>query len=113
ALPIALPASQGSCLMNAPSQSFFPISEMIRYEGPDSKSPLDYRYYDPERQVLGKRMEDHLRFSVCYWHSFVWPGLDPFGGETFLRPWMAAGDPMAQARGKAGVAFQMFELLGG
>jgi hypothetical protein len=37
--------------------------------------------------VLGKRMEDHLRFAVAYWHTFVWPGGDPFGGQTFERPW--------------------------
>ena len=52
-------------------------------------------------------MEDQLRFAVCYWHSFVWPGADPFGGETFLRPWHAAGgEPMAQAFAKADVAFE-------
>jgi xylose isomerase len=98
--------------MNAPSQSFFPIAEAIRYEGPEAKSPLAYRYYDPDRMVLGKRMEDHLRFAVCYWHTFCWPGLDPFGGETFLRPWMQpGGDAMAQAKQKADLAFEMFRLL--
>jgi xylose isomerase len=98
--------------MNAPSQSFFPIAEVIRYEGPESQNPLAYRYYDPDRQVLGKRMEDQLRFAVCYWHSFCWPGLDPFGSETFLRPWMqAGGDAIAQAKQKAEIAFEMFRLL--
>lgn len=98
--------------MNAPHQSFFPIAEAIRYEGPETKSPLAYRYYDPEKMVLGKRMEDHLRFAVCYWHTFCWSGLDPFGGETFMRPWMqAGGDAMAQAKQKADVAFEMFRLL--
>jgi xylose isomerase len=98
--------------MNAPSQSFFPIAEAIRYEGPEAKSPLAYRYYDPDRMVLGKRMEDHLRFAVCYWHTFCWPGLDPFGGETFMRPWMQpGGDAMAQAKQKADLAFEMFRLL--
>ena len=63
-------------------------------------------------EVLGKRMEDHLRFAVCYWHSFTWPGLDPFGGETFMRPWMHTDDPMEGARQKADVAFEMFRLLG-
>ena len=63
---------------------------------PQRKRPLGYRWYDPDRKVLGKRMEDQLRFAVCYWHSFVWPGTDPFGGDTFQRPWHAAGgDPMA------------------
>jgi xylose isomerase len=58
-------------------------------------------------------MEDHLRLAVCYWHSFCWPGSDPFGGETFNRTWMAAGgDPMGQAKLKADVAFEMFQILG-
>ena len=56
-------------------------------------------------------MEDHLRFAVCYWHSFCWPGGDPFGGETFLRPWHHGADAMAQARAKADVAFELFRLL--
>jgi xylose isomerase len=93
-------------------EPFFGLDQPIRYEGPDSTTPLAFRYYDPDRVVLGKRLEDHLRMAVCYWHSFVWPGLDPFGGETFLRPWMKPGDPMAQAHAKADVAFEMFELLG-
>jgi len=75
--------------------------------------PVKYRYYKPDRKVLGKRMEDQLRFAVCYWHTFVWPGLDPFGGDTFRRPWHeAGGDPMKQAHHKADVAFELFRLLG-
>jgi xylose isomerase len=93
------------------SSGFFGIDQPIRYEGPDSTNPLAFRWYQPDRIVLGKRMEDHLRFAVCYWHSFCWPGTDPFGGPTFLRPWMEAGDPMAMARLKAEVAFDLFRLL--
>ncbi len=79
----------------------------------DRKQPVAYRYYKPGQKVLGKRMADHLRFAVCYWHSFVWPGLDPFGAESFLRPWHAAGgDAMKQAAHKADVAFELFRLLG-
>ncbi|HTB48205.1 MAG TPA: xylose isomerase [Acetobacteraceae bacterium] len=91
--------------------SFFGRSEAVRYGGRDSTEPLQYRWYDKDRIVLGKRMEEHLRFAVCYWHSFVWPGGDPFGGETFFRPWMHGTDPMAMARQKADVAFEMFRLL--
>jgi xylose isomerase len=93
------------------SSGFFGIDQPIRYEGPDSANPLAFRWYQPDRVVLGKRMEDHLRFAVCYWHSFCWPGTDPFGGPTFLRPWMEPGDPMAMARLKAEVAFDLFRLL--
>jgi xylose isomerase len=88
---------------------FFKRQEPIRYEGPDSSDPLAFRWYDPERLVLGKRMEDHLRFSVCYWHSFNWPGTDPFGGQTFDRPWFGTG--LDDARLKADVAFELFTLL--
>jgi xylose isomerase len=93
------------------SAPFFRRQEPIPYQGSGAQG-LVYRWYDPDRLVLGKRMEDQLRFAVCYWHSFVWPGTDLFGGETFRRPWHDAGDPMAQARCKADVAFEMFRLLG-
>jgi len=101
---------------HASAPNFFSLPEPLRYEGPKWKPskerPLGYRWYDPDRKVLGKRMEDQLRFAVCYWHSFVWPGSDPFGGDTFQRPWHATGgDPMAQALQKADVAFELFRLL--
>jgi xylose isomerase len=92
------------------STGFFGDVKPIRYEGPDSGSPLAYRHYNPDEMVLGKRMEDYLRFAVCYWHTFVWPGGDPFGGQTFERPWY--GETMEAARLKADVAFEMFSLLG-
>ena len=86
--------------------------EPIRYEGPESANPLAFRYYDKDRKVLGKRMEDQLRFAVCWWHSFGWTGSDPFGSATFGRPWMRSSDPMEAARLKAESAFDFFEKLG-
>ncbi len=92
------------------STGFFGDISRIEYKGPDSTDPLSFRYYQPDEQVMGKRMEDHLRFAVAYWHSFVWPGGDPFGGQTFERPWF--GDTVADAKLKADVAFEMFSALG-
>jgi xylose isomerase len=92
------------------TEQFFSISEPLKYEGPDSDNPLSYRWYDPDALVLGKRMEDHLRFAVCYWHSFCWPGGDPFGGATIERSWFSE-DTMEAASRKADVAFEMFRLL--
>ena len=89
---------------------FFPISTPIPFD-PSSKNELAFRHYNPDEVVLGKRMEDHLRFAICYWHSFVWTGTDPFGGDTFQRDWFP-GDTMALAKRKADVAFEMFRLLG-
>ncbi len=89
---------------------FFRGIEPIRYEGPDSDNEFAFRHYDPDDVVMGKRLEDHLRFAVAYWHSFAWQGGDPFGGQTFQRPWF--GDTMALARLKADVAFELFDILG-
>ncbi|MEZ5789797.1 MAG: xylose isomerase [Nitratireductor sp.] len=92
------------------STGFFKDIAKIAYEGPDSVNPLAFRHYNRDEVVMGKRMEDHLRFAVAYWHSFAWQGGDPFGGQTFERPWF--GDTMQDARLKADVAFEMFSLLG-
>ncbi|WP_136656570.1 xylose isomerase [Nitratireductor sp. XY-223] len=89
---------------------FFGNIERISYEGPESTNPLAFRHYNPDETVMGKRMEDHLRFAVCYWHNFCWPGGDPFGGQTFERPWF--GETMENAFLKADVAFDMFSILG-
>ncbi|WP_432289386.1 xylose isomerase (plasmid) [Aminobacter sp. BA135] len=89
---------------------FFGDIKPIQYEGPDSASPLAYRFYNKDELVLGQRMEDHLRFAVAYWHSFAWEGGDPFGGQTFDRPWF--GPTMEHAKLKADAAFEMFSLLG-
>lgn len=89
---------------------FFGDISRVKYEGATSTNPLAFHHYNPDEIVIGKRMEDHLRFAVAYWHSFAWPGTDPFGGETFERPWF--GDGMALAKMKADVAFEMFDILG-
>ena len=92
------------------STGFFGTVDRIPYAGPGSDDPLTFRHYQPDELVLGKRMEDHLRFAACYWHSFVWPGNDPFGGQTFERPWF--GESLDDAKLKADVAFEMFSALG-
>ena len=93
------------------STGFFGDIERIPFEGADSTNPLAFRHYNPDEMLGGKRMEDHLRFAVCWWHNFVWPGNDPFGGQTFDRPWFPA-DTLGLARLKADVAFEMFTALG-
>ncbi len=92
--------------------SYFNHIAPIRFEGADSNNELAFKHYDKDRIVLGKRMEDHLRFAACYWHNFVWNGLDPFGGATFERPWFQGGSPMELAKLKADAAFEFFSKLG-
>ncbi|MBV9811627.1 MAG: xylose isomerase, partial [Acetobacteraceae bacterium] len=83
----------------------------IRFEGPDSRNPLAFRCYDAARVVAGKTMAEHLRFAVCYWHSFVWPGSDMFGSGTFDRAWMRA-TTFETAKEKLDAAFAFFGKLG-
>ena len=90
--------------------SFFDGIAPIAYEGPETTSEFAFRHYDPDEVVMGKRLEDHLRFAVAWWHSFAWTGGDPFGGQTFERPWF--GDTMDHAKAKADAAFDLFAILG-
>jgi len=89
---------------------FFDGIPQIRYEGPDSDNEFAFRHYNPDELILGKRMADHLRFASAYWHSLCFAGSDPFGGDTFIRPWH--GDTMDHAKLKADVAFDLFSRLG-
>tara|TARA_R110002167_G_scaffold146841_3_gene338605 strand:- start:51016 stop:52317 length:1302 start_codon:yes stop_codon:yes gene_type:complete len=89
---------------------FFKDIPQIKFEGAASDNDFAFRHYDAEEVVMGKKMKDHLRFAAAYWHSFAWPGGDPFGGATFQRPWFS--DTMDAAKMKADVAFEMFQILG-
>ena len=84
----------------------------VRFEGGDTSSEFAYRVYEPDRLVLGKRMEEWLRVAVCYWHSFNWPGSDVFGAGTLTRPWLATPVSEAMARAKLDAAFEFLTRLG-
>ena len=90
----------------------FPEIQKIAYEGPDSKNPLAFRWYDESEVVEGRTMREHLRFSVCYWHTFRANGSDPFGAPTMVRPWEDGTDSVDNARQRVRVAFEFMEKLG-
>lgn len=90
----------------------FPEVEKVRYEGPQSKNPLAYKWYNEDEVVEGRTMKDHLRFSVVYWHTFRGDGSDPFGAGTMLRPWDDGSNSVANAQQRARVAFEFIEKLG-
>ena len=92
---------------------FTEVEGPIRFGGLGSTDPLSFKVYEPDRLVLGKRMEDHLRPGVCFWHSFAWAGTDMFGLGTFDRPWITEPlEPMPAARMKLAAAFEFFTKLG-
>jgi xylose isomerase len=88
---------------------FFKGIKPVKYAGPKSKNALAYHHYNKDEVVLGKRMEDHIRPAIAYWHTFAWDGGDPFGGRTFDRSWF--GPTLDHAKIKADVAFELFDLL--
>ena len=97
--------------MSHSERSIFDGLDTVRYEGSESLSPLAYRWYQPDRIVLGKPLREHLRFAIAYWHSFCWSGADPFGAATIQWPWMLESDPMTAARMKADAAFDFFRVV--
>src|SRR5215207_363966 len=84
----------------------------IEYEGPKSKNPLAFKHYNPNEKVEGKKMKDHLRFSVTYWHTFRGQLADMFGTGTAVRPWEDGTNSVEMAKKRARVAFQFMEKLG-
>ncbi|MCF6287142.1 MAG: xylose isomerase [Candidatus Hydrogenedentes bacterium] len=91
---------------------YFPNVKKIKYEGPDSKNALSFKHYKASQKILGKTMEDHFRFAVCYWHTFKGLGTDPFGGPTMIRNYDDAPDEHTQRRQTREAAFEFFQKLG-
>jgi len=94
------------------NKEYFPGIDQIKYEGPDSKNPMAFKWYDPNQVVLGKSMKEYLRFAVAYWHTFCGDGGDPFGPGTQIFPWVGASDPMTAAKEKMDAAFEFISKLG-
>ena len=93
-------------------REYFPGINGIPYEGRESDNPLAFKFYDRDKVIDGKTMEQHLRFAACYWHTFCDKGSDPFGGDTQVFPWNESDEPMAAARAKMDAAFEFFTKLG-
>ena len=85
---------------------------IFRYERKTSDNPLAFKFYNPDRAIGGKTMEKHLRFAVCYWHTFCGKGGDPFGPGTQVFAWDEPADPMDAARARLDAAFELFSKLG-
>lgn len=92
-------------------QIYFKGIDQIKYEGVASTNPLAFRWYDADRVVAGKRMEDHFKFACAYWHSFNANGSDPFGGPTHFFTWDQKADPIARAKDKMDAAFEFMTKM--
>lgn len=93
-------------------REFFPSIARIRYEGPASRNPLSFKWYNPNEVVAGRRMKDILRFSIAYWHTMKGTGSDPFGAATLDRPWNNSGNAMKNAEMTMRAIFEFCTKLG-
>lgn len=93
------------------NKEYFKGIHSIQYEGPHSKTPLAFKWYDENRIVRGKSMKEWLRFACAYWHSFNGNGADPFGSATHLFPWNESADVVTRAKEKMDAAFEFMTKL--
>ena len=93
-------------------KEYFPGIGKIKFEGKESRKPLSFRYYDPEKVIMGKKMKDWLRFSMAWWHTLCAEGGDQFGGGTKTFPWNEASDPLEAAKDKMDAGFEIMQKLG-
>jgi xylose isomerase len=93
------------------AKPFFPGIKRIPYEGPHTKNPLAFRFYDEQERVGGRTMKQHLRFGVAYWHAMKNPLADPFGVGTAIRPWNS-GSPLKVIEQTARACFEFMEKTG-
>ena len=93
-------------------REYFPFVQRVPFEGRASDNPLAFKFYDENRLVGGKTMKEHLRFAVCYWHTFCAKGSDPFGSDTQRFAWDEPAAPMDAARARLDAAFELFTKLG-
>ncbi len=93
-------------------KEYFPGIGKIKFEGKESRNPLSFRYYDPEKVIMGKKMKDWLRFSMAWWHTLCAEGSDQFGGGTKTFPWNEASDPLEAAKAKMDAGFEIMQKLG-
>ena len=84
--------------------------DKIRYAGPDDTDPFTFKYYNPDEVIAGKKMREHLKFALSYWHTINASGTDMFGGNTMDKNF-GKTDPMERYRAKADFAFELMDKL--
>ena len=90
--------------------SYFNVSK-VNYEGPESKNPFAFKFYNPDEVVMGKTMKEQCRFAMSYWHTLTYMGNDPFGGPTMFRPWDQTANTRERAIERVHAAFEFMEKM--
>ena len=84
----------------------------VHYEGPNTKNPYAFRFYDPDRVIMGKTMTEHLPFAMAWWHNLGAAGTDMFGRDTADKSFGAVKGTMEHAKAKVDAGFEFMKKLG-
>ena len=91
-------------------KEFFENVPKVMYEGPESKNPFSFKFYQPEEMIGGKTMREQLKFALSYWHTMCGDGTDMFGRGTVDKSF-GGTEPMEIYRRKAYAAFELMDKL--
>ena len=94
------------------SKEYFPFIGKVPFEGTESKNVMAFHYYEPEKEVMGKKMKDWLKFAMAWWHTLGQASADPFGGQTRTYEWDEAECPVQRAKDKMDAGFELMDKLG-
>lgn len=83
----------------------------IHYKGSGDKSEFSFKHYNPEEVILGKKMKEHLKFAMSYWHTLVAEGVDIFGDPASDKSF-GQTDPIEIYKAKADFGFEFMDILG-
>ena len=91
---------------------YFENIPKINYEGPKSKNPFAFKFYDAEKVIMGKKMKEHLPFAMAWWHNLCAAGTDMFGRDTADKCFGAKKGTMEHAKAKVDAGFEFMQKLG-
>ncbi|MGN0567618.1 MAG: xylose isomerase [Acutalibacteraceae bacterium] len=92
-------------------KNYFDFTDKVAYEGPDSKNPFAFRFYNAERVVMGKSMKEHLSFAMSWWHTLGADGVDMFGKSTANKAFGCSPGTMEHAKAKVDAGFELMQKL--
>lgn len=88
---------------------YFDFTDKVGYR---TGKPFEFKYYNPDKIIMGKKMSEHLPFAMAWWHNLCAAGADMFGVGTADKSFGADVGTMAHARAKVDAGFEFMQKLG-
>lgn len=88
---------------------YFDFTDKVGYR---TGKPFEFKYYDADKIIMGKKMSEHLPFAMAWWHNLCATGVDMFGVGTADKSFGEEAGTMAHARAKVDAGFEFMRKLG-